>query len=189
MTRAPFVCLPFGSHRDYERNCRGRNPLGNFVRMSGKKDADYCAYRAVQVAPLSAGDLIVWDSRVVHCSAGFDAKADPSSLLRLRHVTEQPPLARLVAYVACARKDAVSASTREKRREAVRKTGATPSRPTTRRRCAGPRRPRIIRRPTRGRRSGTHSLRLPRMKKKSAERVSGTTGAGAYAPTKPILTC
>ena len=115
-----FVCLP-GSHRDYERNCRGRNPLGNFVRMSGKKDADYCAYRAVQVAPLSAGDLIVWDSRVVHCSAGFDAKADPSSLLRLRNLTEQPPLARLVAYVACARKDAVSPSTREKRREAVRR--------------------------------------------------------------------
>ena len=115
-----FVCLP-GSHRDYERNCRGRNPLGNFVRMSGKKDADYCAYRAVQVAPLSAGDLVVWDSRVVHCSAGFDATSDPSSLLRLRNLTEQPPLARLVAYVACARKDAVSDTVREKRREAVRR--------------------------------------------------------------------
>ena len=50
MDTGSFVCLP-GSHRDYERNCRGRNPLGNFVRMSGKKDADYCAYRAVQVAP------------------------------------------------------------------------------------------------------------------------------------------
>ena len=67
--------------------------------MSGKKDADYCAYRAVQVAPLSAGDLIVWDSRVVHCSAGFDAKADPFFIIGFvehrAHVrTEQPPLAR-----------------------------------------------------------------------------------------------
>ena len=76
---------------------------------------------STQVAPLSAGDLVVWDSRVVHCSAGFDPKADPSSLLRLRNLSEQPPLARLVAYVACASKSDVSDTTREKRREAVRR--------------------------------------------------------------------
>jgi len=112
-----FVCLP-GSHKDYEKNCRGRNPLGNFVRMGGKRDADYCAFRAVQVAPLGPGDLVVWDSRVVHCSAGVDINADPSTMLR---GAAQPPLSRLVAYVACAPQSEVSEVAREKRREAVRK--------------------------------------------------------------------
>ena len=42
-------------------------------------------------------------------------------MLKLRNVAAQPPLARLVAYVACARKDAVPDAAREKRREAVRK--------------------------------------------------------------------
>ena len=106
----------------YRENCdRGRKkPRGGFTRMTGDGDADYCAARAVQVAPLGAGDLVVWDSRVVHCSAGVDAASDPAALLHLRGLSEQPPLARLVAYVACAPAAAVPPDVREKRLAAVR---------------------------------------------------------------------
>ena len=106
-----FVCLP-GSHRDYERNCRGRNPLGNFVRMSGKKDADYCAYgassagRALDLVDLHAIDDLmacVCLYRSTELIDGYTGRLPYCGRSARRHVSLQPPLARLVAYVACAR--------------------------------------------------------------------------------------
>jgi len=89
------VVLP-GSHRDFEQNCLDKPKYGSFVRMSQAKDLDYCRARAVQ-AVLGPGDLIVWDSRVVHCSAGADSKATVQQAMPGR---EAEPLLRLVAYMA-----------------------------------------------------------------------------------------
>lgn len=109
------------SQDDYRVNCErgGKVARGNFTRLSHASDKLYCASRAVQVAPLGPGDVVVWDSRVVHCSAGCDADADPDALLRARHVSSQPTLARLVAYVANAPKASVDETTRTKRVAAV----------------------------------------------------------------------
>ncbi len=67
-----------GSHKDFERNCRGKPLRGSFVRMhTSAADLAYCRERAVCVA-LEAGDLIVWDSRTVHCSSGVDTSVTTS---------------------------------------------------------------------------------------------------------------
>mmetsp|Transcript_13713 Transcript_13713/g.44721 ORF Transcript_13713/g.44721 Transcript_13713/m.44721 type:complete len:489 (-) Transcript_13713:48-1514(-) len=115
------VVVP-GSHRDFEANCtRGGKALdrGSFVRLTSKEDRAYCDVRAVQVAPLEPGDVLVWDSRVVHCSAGC-AKGLPQTH-PLRADDDPPPLARLVAYVAMLPRSKISSGVAEKRRAAVRK--------------------------------------------------------------------
>ena len=99
------VVVP-GSHKDFRENCqrggKAGQSRGSFVRMTAKLDRSYCQQRAVQVAPLAAGDVLVWDSRTVHCSSGVSRASVAADVLAARGATEQPALARLVAYVAMA---------------------------------------------------------------------------------------
>ena len=131
-----------GSHKDFAANCSrgGKQPRGAFVKMSAAGDADYCASRAVQLAPLGAGDLVVWDSRVVHCSNGAATDMQPRhargrvwsstpaeelpQVLAARGLPDgapQPSLLRLVAYVAMVPRAKASARQLEQRRDAVRR--------------------------------------------------------------------
>lgn len=63
------MCL--GSHHDFEANCQGKPRKGSFVRLVSTRDNEYCRAKAVMVM-LGAGDLLLWDSRTVHCSSGVD---------------------------------------------------------------------------------------------------------------------
>lgn len=89
------VVLP-GSHLDFAKNCAGKPSRGSFVRLFGAGVEAYCRDRAVQVL-LGPGDVLIWDSRVVHCSSGADITANVRAALPGR---EKEPLARLVAYIA-----------------------------------------------------------------------------------------
>ncbi|KAJ8603742.1 hypothetical protein CTAYLR_000270 [Chrysophaeum taylorii] len=106
------VVVP-ASHRDFEENCRrGNKPLdrGSFVRMQSADDLKYCDARARQVAPLDPGDVVVWDARVVHCSAGVSKNLPPTHPLRVDR--KNRPLARLVAYIAMMPRDRLATKPR-----------------------------------------------------------------------------
>ena len=96
----------------------GGTALGNFVRASARRTPTTALTAPCRTRALSARFNCLANGRM-QIRANFSQDGDPSSLLRLRE--RAAVLARLVAYVACARRDAVSPSTREKRREAVRR--------------------------------------------------------------------
>lgn len=117
------VVIP-GSHKDFAANCKrgGKAPRGAFVRMSGAGDAAYCRARAVQVAPLGPGDLVVWDSRVVHCSNGASRSLSTGDVRRARGLGESAPLPsllRLVCYVAMVPRSRAKPGHVDERRRAV----------------------------------------------------------------------
>ncbi len=123
-TGSTVVCP--GSHKDHAENCArgGKQPRGPFVRLTAPGDAEYCAAKAVQLAPLGAGDLVVWDSRVVHCSNGAAADLRPEHVREARGLPPEAPLPsllRLVAYIAMMPRSRASARQREQRRDAVRR--------------------------------------------------------------------
>ena len=121
MTGSTVVCP--ASHKDFVDNCRrgGKSARGSFVRMTGRGDAEYCAAKAVQVAPLGPGDLVVWDSRVVHCSNGAAKDLEPRHVLDARGgaASTQPSLLRLVAYVAMMPRTRATPSQIDQRKRAV----------------------------------------------------------------------
>ena len=123
-TGSTVVCP--GSHKDHAENCArgGKQPRGAFVRLTAPGDAEYCAAKAVQLAPLGAGDLVVWDSRVVHCSNGAAADLRPEHVREARGPAPEAPLPsllRLVSYIAMMPRSRASARQLEHRREAVRR--------------------------------------------------------------------
>ena len=94
------------------------------MRLTAPGDAEYCVAKAVQLAPLGAGDLVVWDSRVVHCSNGAAAGLRPQHVHEARGLPPEAPapsLLRLVAYIAMMPRSRASARQLEQRREAVRR--------------------------------------------------------------------
>ena len=142
-TGSTVVCP--GSHKDHAENCArgGKQPRGPFVRLTAPGDAEYCAAKAVQLAPLGAGDLVVWDSRVVHCSNGAAADLRPEHVREARGLAPEAPLPsllRLVAYIAMMPRSRASARLLEQRRDAVRRclTSATTRSISARRRLRAP---------------------------------------------------
>uniref|UniRef100_A0A7S3NKM9 RanBP2-type domain-containing protein n=1 Tax=Aureoumbra lagunensis TaxID=44058 RepID=A0A7S3NKM9_9STRA len=126
-----LVVIP-GSHKDFRANCERGNKLlnrGSFVRLSTPADLAYCDQHAVQCAPLYPGDIVVWDSRVVHCSASVCRNLPSTHSLRggrtffsskfSDNEISPPMLARLVAYVAMMPRSHVSSRVATNRRNAV----------------------------------------------------------------------
>ena len=84
------------------RQRSGGDRLGAFVRLDATRDgADAAvAARAVQ-AVLEPGDLLLWDSRVVHCNQGVDPRVRRADgCAATRGARASAPLSRLVAYVS-----------------------------------------------------------------------------------------
>jgi len=90
------MCL--GSHVDFEANCAGKPRKGSFVRLLSDRDKAYCRGKAATLM-LQPGDLLLWDSRTVHCSSGVDPNC-ASAAEALQGGRERAPLARLVAYIS-----------------------------------------------------------------------------------------
>jgi len=81
---------------------------------------EYCQ-EAVQTV-LQAGDLLLWDSRLVHCSQGVDTTVPPEVALPGR---ETAVLSRLVAYVCMIPKTHVPEASARLRAQWVREGSAT----------------------------------------------------------------
>lgn len=102
------VLVP-GSHKHFERICRDerrtikpvRQGTVSYVKVTLPSDAEYCR-GAVQVE-MNAGDLVLWDSRTVHCAQGVDLGAGEAAAVPAAVMPGATPadtmLARLVAYI------------------------------------------------------------------------------------------
>jgi len=96
------VIVP-GSHRRFAEICAAHpEARGSFVKLAEKRSPGRELVGAAVQAVLEAGDLLVWDSRVVHCNQGLCPQGctKPEDTVALQGSRSNAPLSRLVAYIA-----------------------------------------------------------------------------------------
>lgn len=121
------VVVP-GSHRRFAEVCAAHpEARGSFVKLAERRSPDRELVAAAVQAELEPGDLIVWDSRVVHCNQGPCPQrcASPSDNVALRGGRAAAPLSRLVAYIAMVPAGRLSPALAAARRACVREGRAT----------------------------------------------------------------
>lgn len=115
------VLVP-GSHRRFAEVCAAHpEARGSFVKLAVDRAPDRDLVAAAIQTVLEPGDLLVWDSRVVHCNQGpclqrCKAAGDTAAL---RGERAQAPLSRLVAYIAMMPASRLSPSLASARRACV----------------------------------------------------------------------
>lgn len=91
----------------------------DWLEIDGKDHALFCSKRYPAVCPvLAAGDVLLWDSRTVHCSYPINSPVESSLGI------EVPEMRRAAFLVSMAPASGVSAAVRDSRRAAV-KAGIT----------------------------------------------------------------
>mmetsp|Transcript_5345 Transcript_5345/g.9582 ORF Transcript_5345/g.9582 Transcript_5345/m.9582 type:complete len:354 (-) Transcript_5345:115-1176(-) len=100
--------LVLGSHKEFKGVFKGeryikrvRQNTVDYVKVTRPEDYGKYLTRARQ-AVLKPGDLLMWDSRVIHCAQGIDYNAGVSAVMPGR---ESEPLARLVSYITMVPRD------------------------------------------------------------------------------------
>lgn len=98
---------------------------GSFVKLvESREPARELISQAVQVI-LDPGDLLVWDSRTIHCNQGLCSQCRrPADTAALRHRPEAP-LTRLVAYIAMLPANRLTPALAAARRACVREGRGT----------------------------------------------------------------
>eukprot|EP00037_Helgoeca_nana_P011567 m.104069 g.104069 ORF g.104069 m.104069 type:complete len:376 (-) comp20911_c0_seq1:210-1337(-) len=103
------VLVP-GSHRYFEEVCRDpdrtikpvRQGTVSYVKLTLPSDAARWCSGAVQVE-MAPGDLLLWDSRTIHCAQGVDLTAGEAAAIPAAVAATASPadtmLARMVAYI------------------------------------------------------------------------------------------
>mmetsp|Transcript_58136 Transcript_58136/g.189399 ORF Transcript_58136/g.189399 Transcript_58136/m.189399 type:complete len:191 (-) Transcript_58136:37-609(-) len=96
------VVVP-GSHHRFAEICAAHpEARGGFVKLAERRSPGRELVAAAVQAVLDPGDLLIWDSRVVHCNQGPcpERCKSPADTAALRGDRAAAPLSRLVAYIA-----------------------------------------------------------------------------------------